>query len=206
MVIAFFFYHYYYFINNIIVSNTKEFKFTPFYKFLSRFYLSIFNFLTNKWYFDYINNYYFAKPVLKISFSFFFRNLDKGFFELFGPSGICFIFSKVANSLVKMHTGHLYHYLSLIGISFLLYNAFFEIYFISLQNKDVVGTSIKSIQSTIYYCYESYFVGFIENFNAVCTNLSSVVGLDLINYSFGYLGNIFILFSLLFIFFKIRKG
>ena len=58
----------------------------------SSIYKYLINFLVNKWYFDYINNNYLAKPTLKISYNFFFKELDKGFFELFGPFGVSIIF------------------------------------------------------------------------------------------------------------------
>lgn len=87
-------------------------------------------FFSNKWYFDYINNFYIALPTLRLSYNFFFKELDKGFFELFGPHGISNLLLIWFKYSLRLHTGYVYHYLSFIGIAFLLVNLIYELIFI----------------------------------------------------------------------------
>ena len=96
----------------------------------SSIYKYLINFLVNKWYFDYINNNYLAKPTLKISYNFFFKELDKGFFELFGPFGVSIIFYNLFKYSLRLHTGYIYHYLSFMGLAFLFFNLILELFYI----------------------------------------------------------------------------
>lgn len=99
-----FFYFIYYFIIDIF--------FTIHYKLLIYF-------LTNKWYFDYIYNSYFSKPILHISYIYFFKQLDKGIFEFFGPNGLTNVLFNLFTKTIRLQTGLVYHYLSFISLGVL---------------------------------------------------------------------------------------
>ncbi len=109
------FYYVYYTVINFLSSNMYRY---------------LINFLVNKWYFDYINNTYIAKPILRGAYNFFFKELDKGFFELFGPHGISFVFYNLFKSSVRLQTGYIYHYLSFMGLAFLFFNLSIELFYI----------------------------------------------------------------------------
>lgn len=70
----------------------------------------IYTFLLNKWHIDYIYNLYIVKPVLYFSHEISFKILDKGLFELVGPTGIyrsIIHFTKINSQL---QSGYIYNY------------------------------------------------------------------------------------------------
>jgi NADH-ubiquinone oxidoreductase chain 5 len=81
----------------------------------------IYNFLNRKWFFDKIYNEYFSQFFFKFGFSVSYKFVDRGIFEMLGPTGISTTALKVGSSLHKMQTGYIYHYtlLILIGVTLL---------------------------------------------------------------------------------------
>jgi NADH-ubiquinone oxidoreductase chain 5 len=81
----------------------------------------IYNFLNRKWFFDKIYNELFSQFFFKFGFSISYKFVDRGIFEMIGPTGLSLISLKVGSSLHKLQTGHIYHYnlLILVGISIL---------------------------------------------------------------------------------------
>ena len=78
----------------------------------------IYNFFNRKWFFDKIYNEYFGQFFFKFGYSVSYKFVDRGIFELLGPTGLSFSISKVASDLYKLQTGYLYHYTYSILISF----------------------------------------------------------------------------------------
>ena len=79
----------------------------------------IYHFLSQSWFFDPISNYLIVNPILKIGYHSTFLMLDKGIFDITGPSLLGTISNKTSTYLKnKYHTGYLYDYVSsiLIGI------------------------------------------------------------------------------------------
>lgn len=70
----------------------------------------IYNFLNRKWFFDKIYNEYLSQFFLNFSYSISYKFLDKGIFEMIGPTGLSAIILSVSSTLHKLQTGHLYHY------------------------------------------------------------------------------------------------
>lgn len=101
---------------------------TVFYSLDYRFYLKfqfqslnkIYNFISQKWYIDYLYNQYIGYNLLKASYNIFFKVIDKGIIEILGPTGITNTFYKLAFVIKKDHSGYLYSYFSLILISLLI--------------------------------------------------------------------------------------
>jgi len=70
----------------------------------------IYNFLNKKWFFDKIYNEYIGQFFFKISYSVSYKIVDRGIFEIMGPSGLSSVISKKATNLNSLQTGYLYHY------------------------------------------------------------------------------------------------
>jgi NADH-ubiquinone oxidoreductase chain 5 len=81
----------------------------------------IYNFLNRKWFFDKIYNEFLSQFFFKFGFSISYKFVDRGIFEMIGPTGFSTIALKIGSSIHKLQTGHLYHYnlLLLIGITVL---------------------------------------------------------------------------------------
>jgi hypothetical protein len=77
-------------------------------------------FLNNKWYFDYIYNYYIGFSVLKHSYETFYKLIDKGFIEICGIQGLSSITYKIALILSYQKLGYIYHSASLLIFSMCL--------------------------------------------------------------------------------------
>jgi NADH:ubiquinone oxidoreductase subunit 5 (subunit L)/multisubunit Na+/H+ antiporter MnhA subunit len=90
----------------------------------------IYYFLNRKWFFDKLYNEYLGQLFFKFSYSTSYKFVDKGIFEILGPSGLSFIIRKIGLNLSKLQTGYVYHYTSIILIFFGLFFCFRELWFI----------------------------------------------------------------------------
>jgi NADH-ubiquinone oxidoreductase chain 5 len=81
----------------------------------------IYNFLNRKWFFDKIYNEYLGQFFFKFGYSTSYKFIDRGIFEIVGPTGLSNVALKIGYNLHKMQTGFIYHYtiVILIGITFL---------------------------------------------------------------------------------------
>jgi NADH-ubiquinone oxidoreductase chain 5 len=88
----------------------------------SFFFKKVYNFLSKKWFFDKVYNEWVGQFFFKFGYSTSYKVVDRGIFEMLGPSGLSMIISKTSNKLDKLETGYLYHYtfLILIGSTLLL--------------------------------------------------------------------------------------
>lgn len=77
-------------------------------------------FLNNKWYFDYIYNYYIGFSVLKHGYETFYKLIDKGLIEICGIQGLSNSVYKIALILSRKQSGYIYHSASLLVLSLLL--------------------------------------------------------------------------------------
>lgn len=82
----------------------------------------IYNFFNRKWFFDKIYNEYFGQFFFRFGYSVSYKFVDRGIFELLGPTGLSFSITKVASELYRLQSGYLYHYTYsiLVSITFLL--------------------------------------------------------------------------------------
>jgi NADH-ubiquinone oxidoreductase chain 5 len=78
----------------------------------------IYIFLNKKWFFDKIYAECFSQFFFKFGYSISYKSIDRGTFEIIGPTGLSFVALKIANQLHKAQTGSLYHY-ALIILTFL---------------------------------------------------------------------------------------
>ena len=104
--------------------------------------LSFYNFLNKKWYFDKIYNNFFSQFFFKLGYSSSYKFLDRGIFEIVGPTGIAMAVLNLSLIVHKLQTNFLYHITMyiLISITFLLIIKFFiiKIYFLNILVLNVV--------------------------------------------------------------------
>uniref|UniRef100_UPI0030029966 NADH dehydrogenase subunit 5 n=1 Tax=Cocconeiopsis kantsiensis TaxID=3082010 RepID=UPI0030029966 len=79
----------------------------------------IYYYLNRKWFFDKIYNEFFGQFFFKFGYSVSYKFVDRGVFELLGPTGLSNSALKISTNFHKMQTGYIYHYtlLILIGVS-----------------------------------------------------------------------------------------
>jgi NADH:ubiquinone oxidoreductase subunit 5 (subunit L)/multisubunit Na+/H+ antiporter MnhA subunit len=84
----------------------------------------IYNFLNKKWFFDKIYNELFGQFFFKFGYTMSYKVIDRGTFEIIGPTGLSSVALNVAHKLHKAQTGSLYHYtlmiLTMIAVILLL--------------------------------------------------------------------------------------
>jgi proton-translocating NADH-quinone oxidoreductase chain L len=73
-----------------------------------------YNFLNKKWYFDRIYNQIISQNVLDLSYTFTYKDIDRGLLEKLGPWGIVHLVISIFKSLKSLQSGLVYHYLFLI--------------------------------------------------------------------------------------------
>ena len=81
----------------------------------------LYTFLNRKWFFDKIYNEYFGQFFFKFGYSVSYKFIDRGIFEILGPTGLSSLALRVSNNLHKMQSGNIYHYtlIILVGITLL---------------------------------------------------------------------------------------
>jgi NADH-ubiquinone oxidoreductase chain 5 len=93
---------------------------------------SIYNFLIKKWYFDRLYNELVGQPLLMFSYFFAYKNLDRGFIEIFGPTSITDILYNGTMFVKDIQSGYIYHYVNffILGLlSILLFVVGFSFFF-----------------------------------------------------------------------------
>lgn len=68
-------------------------------------------FLNRRWYFDRLYNQYVSQIVLNKSFSFFYKEMDRGLLECFGPFGAVQLISSYGQFFKSLQKGNFFHYL-----------------------------------------------------------------------------------------------
>ena len=83
---------------------------------------AIYTFLNKRWFFDKVYNDYISQVALLFGYNISFKTLDKGSFEILGPSGIALTVSNLTKYFTKLQSGMIYHYavVMLIGLTALI--------------------------------------------------------------------------------------
>ena len=105
----------------------------------------IYTFLNKKWFFDKIYNEYVSQFFFKFGYSVSYKAIDRGIFEILGPTGLSSVALKTANSIHKAQTGSLYHYALIIltAIALLLtFRDFWSVFAYTLDYRYVILTFI----------------------------------------------------------------
>jgi hypothetical protein len=90
-----------------VIKQTKIFKY-------------IFNFLSKKWYFDKLYNTIISQNVLNYSYYFTYKDLDRGALEILGPTNITNMVFQNSESLKKLQSGNVFHFLFLFLVALIL--------------------------------------------------------------------------------------
>nr|YP_010516717.1 NADH dehydrogenase subunit 5 [Haslea karadagensis]UXN44260.1 NADH dehydrogenase subunit 5 [Haslea karadagensis] len=106
-----------------------QFKFLYYLK-ISFFGKVIYNFLNRKWFFDKVYNECVGQFFFKFGYNTSYKFMDRGVFELLGPTGLSVFITQVASDLYKLQTGYLYHYTYSILIAFTFLLGLKEIFLI----------------------------------------------------------------------------
>jgi NADH-ubiquinone oxidoreductase chain 5 len=88
------------------------------YYYFMDYYIYIYNFFVNKWFFDMLYNRFFVNNVFKFSYHVTYKLIDKNFLELFGTIGFSYFVYKVSFFFKNYFSTYLYIYL------FLFFNGF----------------------------------------------------------------------------------
>lgn len=115
----------------------------------------VYNFLNKKWFFDKVYNEWLSQFFFKFGYSVSYKIVDKGIFEMLGPSGLAMIISKISHNLDKLQTGYLYHYtfLILIGSTALLgIREFWSIF----------GANVDYRIGTIFFVFGFFFINSVK--------------------------------------------
>lgn len=70
----------------------------------------IYSFLNRKWFFDKIYNEYLGQFFFKFGYSISYKFVDRGIFEVLGPTGLSQLALNIGSSLHTLQTGRIYHY------------------------------------------------------------------------------------------------
>lgn len=92
-----------------------------FYLKISKLGKKIYVFLNRKWFFDKIYNEYIGQFFFNFSYSVSYKFIDRGIFEMIGPTGLSFLVLKIGSNLHKMQTGFMYHYTLIILVASTLF-------------------------------------------------------------------------------------
>lgn len=117
----------------------------------------LYTFLSKKWYFDRIYNEFIGQNLLTFSYSFAYKNLDRGFIELFGPTSITNILYNGTMLFKDIQSGYIYHYINLFifGIfSLILFVTFFSIFINKLVFVLIILCMLTLAESTYFYLTE----------------------------------------------------
>ena len=105
----------------------------------------VYTFLNKKWFFDKIYNEYVSQFFFKFGYSVSYKAIDRGIFEILGPTGLSSVALKTANSIHRAQTGSLYHYALIIltAIALLLtFRDFWLVFAYTLDYRYIVLTFI----------------------------------------------------------------
>lgn len=78
---------------------------------------NLYSFLNRKWFFDKIYNEYFGQFFFKFGYSISYKFIDRGIFEILGPTGLSNFALKVSEELHRGQSGNIYHYTTVILIA-----------------------------------------------------------------------------------------
>ena len=96
----------------------------------------IYTFLNKKWFFDKIYNECFGQFFFKFGYSMSYKNIDRGVFEIMGPTGLSSTALKTAYQIHILQTKSLYHYTLIILTTLAILICFRQIWVIFGYNVD----------------------------------------------------------------------
>lgn len=100
----------------------------------SNFGQNLYTFLNQKWYFDQTYYFFIIRPILNFGYKISFKEIDRGFIELFGPLGFVRLFNSFSKNLNNLQSGYIFHYvfIMVIGLFFFLLLISLNFYIVSI--------------------------------------------------------------------------
>ncbi len=104
--------------------------------FLKRFVLvrNFYCFFNQKWFFDFLMNSFLVNGALYFGYSVFYKKIDKGLLEMFGPTGLNYVARFLGDSFQGLQTGYIFNYL--------LYFVVVFIFLLIVQIQFLVGLNL----------------------------------------------------------------
>jgi NADH-ubiquinone oxidoreductase chain 5 len=115
---------------SFFIINKFLWDFFFYYFFKNNYIWFIYYFFNKALFFDYIINNVFLNYLLKLSYFYVYKYIEKGVFEFFGPILIYIFFSKIYNELKFLNSGLIYNYIFLILWSMIIFIILFEFIFL----------------------------------------------------------------------------
>ena len=113
----------------------------------------VYTFLNKKWFFDKLYNELFGQFFFKFGYTMSYKAIDRGTFEIIGPTGLSSVALNIAHKLHKAQTGSLYHYTLLILTTLALILVLRQIWLIFDYNIDYRGLVLTFI--TLFFILSS---------------------------------------------------
>ena len=108
----------------------------------------VYNFLNKKWFFDKIYNEQVGQTLFKWGYSISYKIVDRGIFEVLGPNGLSFLFSRVSKKLNSFQSGYVYHYTFVMLISMTLLIGFAKL----------CGTLLIDVKLTVLFFIITFYL------------------------------------------------
>jgi NADH-ubiquinone oxidoreductase chain 5 len=102
----------------------------------NKYFKIVYSFLNRRWYVDRIYNQYIVQKTLDLGFLFFYKNIDRGIMEHFGPLGIIQTLIYFFNKIKIVQNGTIFHYLIIYFsciILFVFFIQFLSIFYIFIE-------------------------------------------------------------------------
>lgn len=106
--------------NYIIVEYFKVKKSNVFKKF--------YYFFNKKWFFDRIYTQWITQSIVRLSYDFYYKSMDRGLLEFFGPHGVTVLISATVARLIKVQSGSMLNYLFSWSFFLALFFTFFVLF------------------------------------------------------------------------------
>jgi NADH-ubiquinone oxidoreductase chain 5 len=113
----------------------------------------VYTFLNKKWFFDKLYNELFGQFFFKFGYTMSYKAIDRGTFEIIGPTGLSSVALNIAQTLHKAQTRSLYHYTLLILTTLALILVLRQVWLIFNYNLDYRGLVLVFI--TLFFILSS---------------------------------------------------
>jgi NADH-ubiquinone oxidoreductase chain 5 len=95
---------------------------------LKKVFFTFYKFFNKKWFIDRLYTQLITQSVLQNSYWFTYRELDRGFLEMFGPFGVTLFVQDLQNQLKIYQSGNVFHYIFLFGFTIFFFTLFLLIF------------------------------------------------------------------------------
>jgi hypothetical protein len=98
----------------------------------------VYTFLNKKWFIDKIYNEFIVQYFLSSGYTFSYKALDRGFFEIFGPTGITNVLETTAKNLTQQQIGLPYSHIRQLTFALLYFFVFAIAFYLNLPFEFIV--------------------------------------------------------------------